>query len=98
DGYLKVFNKVDRLQKKTLSIEAIDLISNNRAQANYGNIRPVTDGVIPYSVMIGLTGKPGVQPGAEQKIAVSLSHNSVTATDSTLSFPFQVPINYKKAF
>lgn len=98
DGYLAIYNMVDRLLRKTTGIEAVDLITGNRARAGYSNIQQVGVGAIPYNVSVDLSirSKTGELNG--DPLRVSLSHSSVSITDSTLSFPFQVPINYKKAF
>lgn len=98
DGYLAIYNMIERLSRKTVSMEAIDLLTNNRALASYSDLRQAGPALIPYNVSVSLSVNKQTQPGTEEPLLVSLSHTSVNIADSTLSFPFQVPINYKKAF
>lgn len=98
DSYLAIYNMIDRLSKKTIGMEAIDLVTDNRARADYSNVQQVGSGAIPYNLSVDLSVRSKTDQHAGNQIWVSLSHSSVSMTDSTLSFPFQVPINYKKAF
>ncbi len=98
DSYLAIYNMIDRLSKKTTGMEAVDLLNDNRARAGYSNIQQVGNGAIPYNLSVDLSVRSKTDQHTLNKVMVSVSHSSVSITDSTLSFPFQVPINYKKAF
>ncbi len=98
DSYLAIYNMIDRLSKKTIGMEAVDLITDNRARADYSNIQQVGAGAIPYNLSVDLSVRSKTEELNGSQLRISLSHSSVSITDSTLSFPFQVPINYKKAF
>ena len=98
DSYIAIYNMIDRLSKKTIAMEAVDLITDNRARAGYSNIQQVGAGAIPYNLSVDLSIRSKTEDLNANQLRVALSHSSVSITDSTLSFPFQVPINYKKAF
>lgn len=98
DSYLAIYSMIDRLSKKTISMEAVDLISGSRARADYGNMQQVGAGAVPYNLSADFFTHSKVGEPERNLLFVSLSHSSVSITDSTLSFPFQVPNNYKKAF
>ncbi|GAA4439143.1 hypothetical protein GCM10023091_20930 [Ravibacter arvi] len=98
DGFLAVYNVIEQAIGKTRSMEAIDLKTNNRAIANFDDFLTVDARSIPYKVTLNLSVKPHTRSESAQQIAIRLQHTSVSITDSALVFPFQVPINYKKAF
>lgn len=98
DRYVMLYNSIDKRLKKTTRMEAIDLVTSNKAQAEYSNMQPAEKGLLPYNVQLNLTGRVAMEQSAVEQLFISVNHSSVTVTDSALTFPFQVPNNYKKAF
>jgi hypothetical protein len=98
DEYLAIYNMIDRSSRKTTRMEAIDLIGGSKAQAEYEYNPPGATAILPYDAKLNLAGRSVTSKESTFPIEISILHNSVTITDSTLSFPFQIPNNYKKAF
>lgn len=98
DQYLAIYNLIDQLTRKTTRMEATDQMTGNKAHASYDNMHPAEKGLIPYLVNLNLSAQASAETDKSHQLEISVIHNSVTLTDSTLSFPFQIPNNYKKAF
>jgi len=94
DAYVTIYNLIAHSLKKPVRMEALDLISGNQAKSEYSDF---TD-TIPKNVWLELTVKPRAQPEKTEQIVISVVHSGINLADSTLSFPFQVPNNFKKAF
>mgnify|MGYP000853725785 CR=1 FL=1 len=98
DNYLSIYNLVDKKNGKTKRMEAIDLKTGNHAKSDYDRFNGEDEELFPETIHLELTLKSRQNPEIDERVTISVVHSAVNFSDSTMTFPFQVPNNFKKAF